>query len=92
MPATTKRNYVKIACNRVENEVFLRNYDSTWQEILDHDKFCRKLFSFTIYRFSFTNEELDELLCPLIDNVQSTVEYEILKIWRRKTGKLGNKC
>ena len=87
-----KRNYVKIECEKLENELFLRNFDYSWQEILKSDNFCQTLYNFSIYRYSFTLEELNKHLCPLLENVKTKLEYEIVKLWRRKAGYLGNKC
>lgn len=88
--ALASSRYVQRACNQISNEIWLRHFDLGWEEIISENFFCSQLFEISIYRYSYTQEEIDESVCKLVENVVSKVQFEILRLWRRKTGKVSN--
>ena len=82
--------YVERSCFLLQNELFLRKINFSWNQILREKNFCEKLYELSIYRFSYTTEELDRTLCELIDKIETEIQFEILRLWKRKVGKICN--
>ena len=81
-------DYVKRSCDLLCNEIFLRYLDLSWSQIIQEKQFCTKLFDASIYRFSYTNEELNAIICNLEEQIITKTQYAIMREWRKKVGKI----
>ena len=67
--------FVEKRCTQTLNECWLRNFEFQWEDLIDERRFCEQLFEFDIFRFSYTLEEIDAKLCPLLESVTTKKNF-----------------